>query len=52
MWILPLLGYLGVVVGFAFLTLAIGMYCTYDQRLPLLFAWKLAMQHGALKTLV
>ena len=25
MWILPLLGYLGVIVGFAFLTLAIGM---------------------------
>lgn len=24
MWILPLVGYLGVVVGFAFLTLAIG----------------------------
>jgi Transmembrane adaptor Erv26 len=26
MWILPLVGYLGVVVGFAFLTLAIGMW--------------------------
>jgi hypothetical protein len=26
MWILPLLGYLGVVVGFAFLTLAIGKF--------------------------
>jgi hypothetical protein len=25
MWILPLVGYFGVVVGFAFLTLAIGM---------------------------
>ena len=25
MWILPLVGYIGVVVGFAFLTLAIGM---------------------------
>jgi hypothetical protein len=24
MWILPLLGYVGVVLGFAFLTLAIG----------------------------
>lgn len=24
MWILPLLGYLGVIVGFGFLTLAIG----------------------------
>lgn len=24
MWILPLVGYLGVIVGFAFLTLAIG----------------------------
>lgn len=24
MWILPLVGYFGVVVGFAFLTLAIG----------------------------
>jgi hypothetical protein len=26
MWILPLVGYLGVVVGFAFLTLAIGKF--------------------------
>lgn len=26
MWILPLLGYVGVVLGFAFLTLAIGKY--------------------------
>lgn len=26
MWILPLLGYVGVVLGFAFLTLAIGTY--------------------------
>jgi hypothetical protein len=25
MWILPLLGYVGVILGFAFLTLAIGM---------------------------
>lgn len=25
MWILPLLGYVGIVLGFAFLTLAIGM---------------------------
>jgi hypothetical protein len=24
MWILPLLGYVGIVLGFAFLTLAIG----------------------------
>lgn len=26
MWILPLLGYIGVILGFAFLTLAIGNY--------------------------
>jgi hypothetical protein len=26
MWILPLVGYLGMAVGFGFLTLAIGMY--------------------------
>lgn len=26
MWILPLVGYLGVIVGFSFLTLAIGMF--------------------------
>lgn len=27
MWVLPLVGYLGLVLGFAFLTLAIGMRC-------------------------
>jgi hypothetical protein len=27
MWILPLLGYVGVILGFGFLTLAIGMFC-------------------------
>jgi hypothetical protein len=26
MWVLPLLGYVGVVLGFAFLTLAIGIF--------------------------
>jgi hypothetical protein len=26
MWILPFVGYIGVCIGFAFLTLAIGMY--------------------------
>jgi hypothetical protein len=26
MWILPILGYVGVVLGFGFLTLAIGMF--------------------------
>jgi hypothetical protein len=33
MWILPLLGYVGVVLGFAFLTLAIGkmLGITHDE---------------------
>lgn len=31
MWILPLLGYLGAIAGFAFLTLAIGKY---NRRRP------------------
>lgn len=26
MWILPLVGYIGVILGFCFLTLAIGTY--------------------------
>jgi hypothetical protein len=30
MWILPLLGYVGVVLGFGFLTLAIGMLLSFD----------------------
>jgi len=29
MWILPLLGYVGVVLGFGFLTLAIGMLLSF-----------------------
>lgn len=33
MWVLPLLGYVGVVLGFAFLTLAIGMLlATFEER--------------------
>lgn len=32
MWILPLVGYFGVVVGFAFLTLSIGMYIQCCER--------------------
>lgn len=35
MWILPLVGYIGVVVGFAFLTLSIGMYMYLSQALEL-----------------
>lgn len=36
MWILPLVGYLGLVIGFIFLTLAIGepipsVLCTYTD---------------------
>lgn len=26
MWVLPLVGYLGLILGFCFLTLAIGMF--------------------------
>lgn len=37
MWILPLVGYLGSIVGFCFLTLAIGMCCPLPTaRCPLL----------------
>lgn len=32
MWILPLLGYLGVIVGFSFLTLAIGKICVLPHN--------------------
>lgn len=30
MWILPLVGYLGVILGFSFLTLAIGMQSSIE----------------------
>lgn len=32
MWIFPLIGYLGVVLGFVFLTLAIGMSAAPTRR--------------------
>jgi len=32
MWVLPLLGYVGIVLGFAFLTLAIGMHSPTSRK--------------------
>jgi hypothetical protein len=34
MWILPLLGYVGVILGFGFLTLAIGTYHQLPSQQP------------------
>lgn len=31
MWILPLVGYLGMALGFGFLTLAIGMFQSLEK---------------------
>jgi hypothetical protein len=57
MWILPLVGYLGVIVGFAFLTLAIGKvhpqapnHLAHEITKPELNLTLLPLQHRAYTT--